>query len=195
MGDVFEALIGLSLLKRRAGYHHDAVSAGQHRLAERLELLCYVVYSISRILLEYETLSPQVWARHVWHRSHIWIAQVQALGVAIIMWLSLDYLVVILRLSWGRAQDNRNVNARQPWDTYQILAIPKCKDISFHTVVVESQHCLPSLHRTGARVTQQTSRNDHLGSGAPIGNFNWGVALYRKSWQHGSHTFLVSRNR
>ena len=46
IGDVFEALIGLSFLKRRAGYHVDSNSAGQHRLAERLELSCYVVYSI-----------------------------------------------------------------------------------------------------------------------------------------------------
>jgi hypothetical protein len=49
IGDVFEALIGLSCLRRRIGYHDEAVSAGQHRLAERLELLCYIVYSISRL--------------------------------------------------------------------------------------------------------------------------------------------------
>ena len=75
IGDV-EALIGLSFLQRRVGHHVDSISAGQHRLAERLELLCYIVYSISRLFLECELLSPQDWAVRVWHRLQDSIAHV-----------------------------------------------------------------------------------------------------------------------
>jgi hypothetical protein len=63
LGDVFEAWLGISFIKQQvSGECLDVVTKQQHALATFIERFCYIVYSISRICVQFEALAPLEWA-------------------------------------------------------------------------------------------------------------------------------------
>jgi hypothetical protein len=65
MGDVFEAWLGISILKQKPGQCLDRVTEQQHALATFIERLCYTVYSISRLWFQIEDMAPLEWASRI----------------------------------------------------------------------------------------------------------------------------------